>query len=282
MSSQTAYSVIGDPVSHSISPRLHRLLMDYLDIQSAYEAVHVRCGQLESFVTGARETHRPGWNVTLPHKTDIIDFLDTVDPQAFRIGAVNTVKNDSGRLTGYNTDVAGCEAALKRAGFTGGSKAVILGAGGAARAAVAALACMGVHHIVFINQNLERARRLRDDFTGFGPLTITLHTWCEEKIGDALKDADVLINATPVGLLPNINDSPLADDALLPPGLTVFDMIPGTEPTRLLRQARSRGCRTADGLSMLVAQAIAAQEIWLDRTLPAECFDFVYEELKEG
>jgi len=275
------YAVIGDPVSHSLSPELHRLLFNAANTTADYEAVHVKPDELAAFCQNARQQHRPGWNVTLPHKSTIIDLLDSMEPQAYRIGAVNTVKNDFGRLTGYNTDVAGCRLALKRAGYFTGHRAVILGAGGAARAAVAALAGMGVHALTVINPTLHRAKALRDDFTGFGPMQISVHTWNESRISRALDKADLLINATPVGLRPGSNESPMRQDSEFSSSLTVFDMIPRREPTALLRQAAAQGCTTVSGLSMLVGQAMAAQEIWQDVSLPSAIFDTTLNALRK-
>ena len=131
------YCVIGDPVAHSLSPQIHTLIYQQLNLELKYEKVHVKPDELALFIKNVKAESRSGFNVTLPYKQTVIDLLDGVDPTAWRVGAVNTVKNDGLRLIGYNTDVAGCRIALGKSGWQPGGKVVILGAGGAARAAVA-------------------------------------------------------------------------------------------------------------------------------------------------
>ena len=128
---QNTYCVIGDPIAHSISPEIHAFVFQRLGLKCQYEKVHVRPNDLEAFVKESKETGRPGFNVTIPHKETVMACLDEIDELASNVGAVNTVANRNGKLTGYNTDVHGCRMALERAGWKTGGKVVLLGAGGA-------------------------------------------------------------------------------------------------------------------------------------------------------
>ncbi|MCK5148476.1 shikimate dehydrogenase [bacterium] len=278
---QQSFAVIGDPVEHSLSPGLHSIIFDILGQEKQYVAINVKADSLADFIVGSRRSERPGWNVTLPYKTEIIKYLDSIDPLARRIGAVNTVHNKDGHLRGYNTDVAGCIMALRSMEYSNGRKAVILGAGGAARAAVAALDTMGLKYISIFNHSIKRAQLLFDDFKEYGNSQLTIYPWEREQINMAIQDADLLINATPVGLEPHINDSPIDRIDTASSALTVLDMIPGIEVTRIIRQAHAKGCNVVEGLKMLVAQAIAAQEIWQETALTKICYEDILNKLKK-
>ena len=134
---QKTYCVIGDPIGHSLSPQIHHFVFKTLNLKLYYDSVHIKKENLESFVKESKHTGRPGWNVTIPHKQTIMPFLDHIDPPPMQINAVNTVLNKNGKLAGFNTDVHGCRIALERNGRQTGNQSVILGAGGAARSAVA-------------------------------------------------------------------------------------------------------------------------------------------------
>jgi len=271
------YCVIGDPIKHSLSPEIHNFIYQYLKVNFHYESVRITPDSLGSFVKESRTLKRPGFNVTIPHKESIIPILDKVDPLARRIGAVNTVANKNRELVGYNTDITGFTTALKMSGYLPEGKVVILGAGGAARAVLVALYSMGVRQLAVFDIVPERAEKLKIDFKNLDRLEITAGFPAREKLEDNLKETSLLVNATPVGMWPEVNKSPLPDIELLRDDATVFDIIYRPVNTLLLTKAKSRGLKTISGLSMLISQAIAAEEIWLGKKLPDELFGKIWE-----
>ncbi|ADJ25549.1 shikimate 5-dehydrogenase [Dehalogenimonas lykanthroporepellens BL-DC-9] len=247
--------LLGDPVAHSVSPAMHNAAIDRLGLDYVYLAFRVTPAGLAGALNGVRALGIRGVNLTIPHKTAALGLLDEVDEAARRVGAVNTVVNDAGRLTGYNTDIAGFLAALKKHGFApAGQKAVVLGAGGAARAVVFALRDAGAE-VVIANRSIEKADTLAAD-TGATAVSTT-----ETELQKALDGAGLLVNATPVGLFPDTGVTPVPG-SLLHPGLTVFDTIYRPRRTRLLTEAEAAGCRVIDGLDMLVEQGATAFELW--------------------
>ena len=264
------FGVIGDPIEHSLSPALFAGFFERFKLHDRcrYEAFRVRAEELLQFVAWARR-ELAGFNVTIPHKERITAHLDGLDPTARALGAVNVVANRSGELWGFNTDVAGFLAPLRARKLDGalrGKRAVVLGAGGAARAVVFALQALGVREVVLANRTRERAARLarwaQDQAHG---LTVTPVALEGGALKDALSGAALLVNATPVGMWPRVDASPLPPKALegLHEGLIVYDLVYNPRETRLLREARARGAVVVDGLGMLVAQALEALKIWL-------------------
>ncbi len=267
------FCVIGDPIGHSLSPLIHAEVFRRLGVQMEYEAVRVAPDRLAAFVEESRRTRRPGFNVTIPHKQAVIPFLDGTHGDASRIGAVNTVAAAGGNLTGYNTDVNGCRAALARGGWDPSSGGVVmLGAGGAGRAAVRALSLEGLNRLSVFETDISRAESLK---TGLAePLGLKMEILsAADDLEAAVRDSGLLINATPVGMWPAVDASPLPDPGWLSRSGLVLDMVPNPVETRLLREARFRGCRTVPGVVMLVAQALAADAVWLGRSMPDGLFD---------
>jgi len=274
-----SYGVIGDPVEHSVSPRLHQTIYTYLHLPYFYDKIHVPSHALEHFIQECREYGRPGFNVTLPHKEAIVPLLDEVDMLAERTGAVNTVLQKEGKLIGFNTDVAGCCKALTQEGWIPRKKAILLGAGGAARAAVEALSALGLETIVLFDLDKSRAEKLKNDFHKFHLVEIEVGTLTKETLKSNFKETDLVINATPVGMWPNVHQSPLPWPELIPQNATVFDMVPNPVITRFLKEAKQKKATTISGLHMLIAQGMAAQEIWLARKLPEELKDHIWKNL---
>lgn len=237
--------VIGDPIGHSLSPRMHGFWLNELGIDADYWTHRVAPDDLDAYLRDRRRD--PAWrgcNVTLPLKSLVIPHLTALGPDARAIGAVNTiVKDGEGALTGLNTDAHGALFAL--AGVDAGH-AVLIGAGGAARAALFALKVMGVERITVLNRDMLRARKMLDDLEVDGRVL---------PLGTAV-DADLLVNATSLGMA---GRPPVPFDlAVLPSSATVFDMIYAPLETPLLRDARARGLRTIDGLTMLAEQGAMA------------------------
>lgn len=266
-------------MEHSLSPKIHNYIYQYLELPFEYEAVVVHSDFLSAFVHETIKKGRPGFNVTIPHKESIIPFLDEMDSSAGRIGAVNTVLNHERKLKGFNTDVIGFWIALERGEWSPKGKVMLLGAGGGARAAVEALALLGVEQLIIFDLIPERVTKLKTHFEKFHDMKITEGSLEKDDLEKKLPEIDLLINATPVGMWPKVDQSPLSYPELIPSDATVFDMVYKPVETSLLKQARSREARTISGLTMLVAQAIAADEIWLDRKLPEELLDKITENL---
>jgi shikimate dehydrogenase len=239
--------VIGDPIAHSKSPTIHRFWLRQMGLVGDYRATRVRPEELGDYLRERRED--PDWrgcNVTMPCKQAIAGQLETIDPIARRIGAVNTVINHSaGLLMGTNTDFQGAHFALEDSPVAG-KKVVLLGAGGAASAVLEELRQAGASHVTILNRREEKARELLDRFGLEGAIG---------PIGGA-PAADLLINATPLGMEghPAID----LDLSALHSGATVFDLVYHPIETPLLAEARRRGFRTVDGLAMLIWQASMA------------------------
>jgi shikimate dehydrogenase len=218
--------LMGDPVAHSVSPAMHNAAFAGLGLDYVYLPFRVEAENLVAAIGGARALGIKGLNVTIPHKVAVMPLLDGLDPLAQRIGAVNTIVNDNGRLKGYNTDAGGFLQALAQAGFTpGGKKAVVLGAGGAARAVCFALADSGAQMVILNRQQeLDWAVKLAADVAAFYGRDIPALELNDNNVETALADAGLLVNATSVGMSPNDNQTPVARSRLKP-GLTVFDVV---------------------------------------------------------
>ena len=262
--------LLGYPVGHSMSAVMHNAAFRELSLEHRYELLPVRPGDLASVVSGRmRDPDVLGANVTIPHKVAVVGILDWVEPEASRIGAVNTVVNDGGVLKGHNTDGMGAMRALLEAhGDLGGSRVLLLGAGGAARAIGYHLS-RNVEALVIANRTVQRAVELAADLSSYAECVASVET-CSLTTGElktALKGADILINTTSVGMSPRVDESPICAD-ILRPRLLVFDAVYNPMKTRLLRDAEKAGARTLEGLRMLVYQGVAAFELWTGLRAP--------------
>ncbi|MFC2065964.1 shikimate dehydrogenase [Chloroflexota bacterium] len=263
--------IIGDPIEHTMSPVMHNAAFRKLGIDYVYVSFRVKNEGLVKAVEGMRALNIRGLNVTIPHKVAIMPLLDEVAPLAQKIGAVNTIVNDDGFLRGYNTDATGfLQPLLERGIEPVGKTAVILGAGGASRAVAFILADREAK-LVILNRKLEMdwaeelARRISHNF---GRETTALEL-SEKNLSMTLEKADILVNATSVGMTPNIAET-LVPARLLKPGLVVFDIVYNPVKTRLLREAEEAGARTIGGVEMLVWQGAIAFEKWTGQKAPVD------------
>ena len=259
------YCLLGDPVAHSLSPRIHSRAFSLLGVDAVYAPCRVLAAELPQTVAGLRALGAAGFNVTVPHKTAVAALCDRVSPEARRIGAVScVVRGEDGQLSGHNTDVSGLLRAL-RGWDLAGARAVVVGAGGAARAAALALSTR-VGSIAIVNRTAARARELAALFEGD-------RCRVEPAPMDAVRSASLVVHCTTVGLG---TDALPFDPALLAPGATLIDLVYSkTGPTALVRQAPGRAI---DGLCVLIHQAIASLEIWLG----LEGLDELYAPLREA
>ena len=244
--------IIGYPIEHTLSPLMHTAALKAAGLDCAYIALSVPPGRLVPALEGLRALYFRGWNVTIPHKSTIIQFLDAIDPDAKLIGAVNTVVNDGGAITGYNTDVLGFSMSLVDAGFIlDECRAVVLGAGGAARAVTWAL-CKRRADITIGARNPSKASVLATDFAKFSSLNV--FDWHSDEFKERLEQADIIINTTPLGMSPKVDDMPPVDLSLLPKGALVYDLVYSPAKTKFLLKAEELGYPTLNGESMLAHQ----------------------------
>jgi shikimate dehydrogenase len=268
--------VMGWPVEHTISPAMHNAAFDAASLNWRYLPLAVHPDRVGEAVRGLRAMSFAGSNVTVPHKRAVMDHLDAITEQAQAIGAVNTIViQDQGHTIGHNTDAMGFLRALAEDGFRPeGKRAVVLGAGGAARALVYGLASIGAS-VTILNRTLSRAESLVADlaclFTGTDTRTSLQHRalpLTPAALQEMIPSADLLVNATSVGMWPEAERSPWPEELPIPPSLTVFDAVYNPLETKLMRQARAAGAHVIGGLGMLVHQGAAAWELWTEQDAP--------------
>ncbi|MBM7565587.1 shikimate dehydrogenase [Paenibacillus sacheonensis] len=261
------YGVIGDPVRHSKSPVMMNRAFRECGINGIYAAWHITGDRLGDFVAGVRAMGIRGVNVTIPHKLEIMPLLDEIHESARAIGAVNTIVNDGGRLTGYNTDGIGYVRSLKEEirSDLAGARVLIVGAGGATRGILYALAREGVTSVTISNRTVARARELADAFRGHVP---SIRAIGQDELRDACAESDIVINTTSLGMYPNVESTPL-DSAWLRPGSIASDLIYNPLTTRFLEEAKERGCLIHGGLGMFIYQGAYAFEYWTGQAAPA-------------
>ncbi len=271
------YCLIGTPVDHSGSPAMYNYTFDRLGIDAAYLAFDIPLDKLDEGVAALRTFKVGGFNITMPCKTAITDYLDEISPAAKLIGACNTVKiEDDGRMVGYNTDGMGFVSNLREHGVgVKGKKIVVLGAGGAATAVTAQCALDGASEIAIFN---------RKGYTFYpnGELTVKKLAEavpaCKASITDlfdtealerAVADCDILVNATRVGMEP-LHEETLINPKLFRPGMVVADTVYNPRETRMIEEAKSAGCKAIGGIGMLLWQGVAAFKIYTGQDMPAQ------------
>jgi shikimate dehydrogenase len=274
--------LIGNPVEHSFSPILHNTAFQHLGLDFIYLVFTVTKESLADAISGMRSLGIKGLNVTMPHKVDVIRYLDRLDETARSIGSVNTILNQKDKLIGYTTDGIGALKALKYHGADpSGKKVVVLGAGGASRSVSFTLA-KEAGELVILNRTLIKAQTLVDNLSahqGRRP-KVRADELNSKNVSKELKDADILVNATSVGMRPQESLSPV-DPSLLRSDLVVFDMVYEPLETKLLAEAKRKGATTVNGLSMLVFQGAVSFKIWTGVKAPIEVMmNAVMEELQ--
>ncbi|MED3790204.1 shikimate dehydrogenase [Peribacillus frigoritolerans] len=253
------YGVMGDPIAHSMSPDIHNDAFEKENIEAVYHHFHVTKEGLNDAVKGMKALGIEGFNITIPHKTSIIPFLDEVDELALAIGAVNTVVNKNGRFIGYNTDGKGFFKSLcdEISGDIKAKKTLVIGAGGAARAIYFTLVKEGVKQVDIANRTKERAAQLVSDC----PYDKVSKALSIIEAEESLSQYDLIIQTTSSGMSPELDHSPLKVDQLKT-GAIVSDIIYNPLQTKLLREAGEKGAETQNGLGMFINQAALAFEIW--------------------
>jgi shikimate dehydrogenase len=259
------YGVFGDPIRHSKSPIMLNRAFEEAGLNAAYVAFHIGPGQLKDAVGGIRALQFRGVNVTIPHKVEVMDYIDEISEGARIIGAVNTIVNDNGRLIGHNTDGIGYVRSLKEE--TGidlkGKKVLMVGAGGAARGVGYALAQEGAEHIYIANRTREKAVELAQSMSEF---TATSGMSLDE-LAEVAGDVGLIVNNTSVGMHPHVDAVPM-DTTLIREHVVVSDLVYNPIITRFLREAQSRGAAIHSGLGMFIYQGAYAFEYWTGTPAP--------------
>ncbi|MEM0359043.1 MAG: shikimate dehydrogenase [Candidatus Hadarchaeales archaeon] len=268
ISSKTkVFALIGDPVEGSLSPPMHNAAFRHLGLDCVYVALRVPSSMLKEALLGVRAMGIGGLNVTFPHKTAILPLLDELDPSAEEVGAVNTVKNEGGKLKGFNTDGEGAVRFLReRLGSLKGRRVVLLGAGGAARALAFSLLKEGVE-LTLLNRTVSKAEGLASELRKKGG-EVKWGGLERAELREALRSADVLINATPVGM--DQRGGTLVTHELMHPELFVMDLVYHPPETELMKEAKRAGAKAENGLGMLLYQAALSFRIFTGKRAPLE------------
>lgn len=270
--------VFGHPVAENPTVVMHEAAYAMLGMNWRYLTIEVLPEDLGTAMAGLRAMNMRGINLTIPHKVSVLKYLDELSEAAQLMGAVNTVVNESGKLFGENTDGKGFMRALEEdAGVDPkGARVITFGAGGAARAITIELGLAGAAEITIVNRSPERGRALVELLQARTPTSATYEPW--DGPHRVPEDADVVINATSIGLFPDVDARPDLEYSTLSPHMTVCDVIhsPGTP---FLREAKRRGSRTLDGVGMLVYQGAIGFRLWTGRDAPV---DVMYEALAEA
>ena len=266
------YCLLGSPVSHSISPAMHNEAFRLLGLNCAYLAFDVDENTFERAVDGLITLNAGGWNCTMPLKRLMYERADELSDSALLSGAVNTVVNENGRLIGHNTDGVGFLRSVKDAGLSvAGQNLTVLGAGGAATAICVQAALDGVREISIFNRHAGRAERIVrivNENTACHARAFALAE--EDRLRQELAESELLVNATRVGMKPLEDQCVIPDASMLHPGLFVMDAIYEPARTRLLRMAEEAGCRTLNGLGMVLYQGAASFALWTGHEMPVE------------
>lgn len=263
--------IIGDPIEHSLSPVMQNAAIAELGADYIYVPFPVDKMDLATAIAGFSSTGVKGFNITIPHKQSIVSLLSEITNTAKMVGAVNTVWESGSGWKGTNTDVEGFVAPLKEMSRDWSqSTAIVLGNGGAARAVVAGLAELGCGAIHIIGRDRQKLVTFYQSWNNTPQITQLLKVHYNETLPELLPIADLLVNTTPVGMYPHIDNSPISEQLIkqLKPDAIAYDLIYTPSPTKFLSFAANRGLKTIDGVEMLVQQGAAALKIWLQQPVP--------------
>jgi len=259
------FAVIGDPIEHSLSPTIHNAAYRELEIDCTYIAYRVTQGELATGIESLKKIKISGFNVTIPHKVEMMKYLDNLDDNCKRIGAVNTVLNDDGILRGFNTDMDGFLEPLKRKEIEiKNSRVLLLGAGGAARAIVAGFQKENAKEITIVNRTKSKGEQLSIFSSELGLNSVSKSI---EEMKNFDSKFDIVVNASSLGLR---NEKNIIPSRLLDEQTTVYDIVYRPIKTDLINIAKENKSRIIFGYEMLLGQAIRSFEIWLDKQAPYE------------
>lgn len=262
--------LIGHPVEHSFSPPMHNAAFDALNMDYAYVAFDVNPNDLKSAIEGAESLNIKGFNVTIPHKVDVMQYLDELDEVARLIGAVNTI--DFKNLKGYNTDGIGAVKAIEEVTSIKNKNVVVAGAGGASRAISFYIAKYGAESLTILNRNEAKAESLASDVSDSGLIGEVAYDSINA-IGNYMEIADVLIDTTPLGMHPNISDEPIVKADMMDEDLVVFDAVYNPNETVLIKEAIKANAKPVYGIKMLLYQGAESFKIWTGKTAPVDVME---------
>ena len=262
--------LIGHPVEHSFSPPMHNAAFDALDMDYSYVAFDVDPNNLKSAIEGAQSLNIKGFNVTIPHKVNVMQYLDELDEVARLIGAVNTI--DFKNLKGYNTDGIGAVKAIEEVISIKNKNVVVAGAGGASRAISFYVAKYGAESLTILNRNESKAESLAGDVSDSG-LIGEVESDSINAIDNYMENADVLIDTTPLGMHPNIDDEPIVKADKMDENLVVFDAVYNPNETVLLKEAIKANAKPVYGIKMLLYQGAESFKIWTGKTAPVDVME---------
>ncbi len=263
--------ILGWPVEHTLSPVMHGIAFSNLNLNWTYIPLPLPPERVKDAVRSLHTLNFVGANVTVPHKQAIMRYLDEIDPTAQNIGAVNTILLKGGKSYGYNTDGYGILRALLEVGFEPqGARCLMLGAGGASRAAVYSLAAAGASTIAVYNRTVERAAFLVDDLRlAFPHITFSFEALTPETLTAVNHHCDLVVNTTSLGMFPHEETTPWPEDVPLPENAVICDLVYNPLKTKFLQQAETAGLRGVDGVGMLIYQGAEAFRIWTGHEAPA-------------
>ncbi len=255
--------VIGNPIEHSFSPQIHNTICKCLKLPYTYVPFHVMEENLQDAIKGLCALSVQGFNVTIPHKNSIMQYLNGVSEEARLIGAVNTVKNVAGKLYGYNTDGNGFIRSLKKYNVdVKGKNILILGAGGAARAVAVKMAIEQAKCITILNRTVDKAKEICEVINTHIVDIANSDVFSSENVSRYGQRVDIIVHTTPIGMYPNIEANPVEQLAFLKEDIVVCDLIYNPPKTVLLKETEKSGCLSINGWGMLIYQAVNAFEIW--------------------
>lgn len=274
--SEKIVGLLGWPIEHSISPDMHNAAFMALGLNWRYHSFPISPDQFDGDIRKFLALDVRGFNVTIPYKKAVLAYLDTIEETTRVVGAVNTItinknQEDGHNSRGYNTDVMGFINALKEGGLEkiNGKKAVVIGAGGAARAVLFGLISEGISKITILNRSIQTAQQIQEDLLGFSP-ELEILPLTQKNIIERTFEADLLINTTPVGALPKPDNSIWPDNFPLPSNIIVFDLVYNPPMTKLLKQGEASHAVIISGLEMLVHQGALSFQIWTNLKAPLE------------
>ena len=259
--------LIGHPVEHSFSPPMHNAAFNALNMDWTYVAFDVEPSNLKSAIDGARSLNIKGLNVTIPHKIEVMKYLDEIDEVARLIGAVNTI--DFRNMKGYNTDGIGAVKAIEEVTSIKNKNVVVAGAGGASRAISFYIAKYGAESITILNRNVDKASNLAKDIN----LIDDVKPDSISQINDYVREADILIDTTPVGMHPNVDSDAIVGAEDMHEDLVVFDAVYNPNETSLIKQAIKANAKPVYGIKMLLYQGAESFKIWTGQNPPVDVME---------
>lgn len=273
--------LIGNPVEHTLSPVIHNTLAELMGVNLVYVPFHVENGYIGDAVTGAYGLNLLGMNVTVPYKSDVIAHLQEIDPMAAQIGAVNTLVRVEGGYKGYNTDNPGLFRAMCADGVKiAGEKVLILGAGGVARAVAMLMVQNGTEQVIILNRTVERAQKIADEVNEISGQHIVKVMALADYAKLPEGEKYLAIQATSVGMHPNVDDVVIADEAFYRKIHTGYDLIFNPWETRFMKLVKKQGGKAYNGAKMLLYQGIIAYELWTGKAVSEEYAEIVFEKMK--